>query len=70
MAVSFPPNLDRRWLGYSIGKWEGDTLVVDTRGFVDETWLDFNGRPATDALHFVERYHRRRLRTHGYSIYR
>jgi hypothetical protein len=55
----FPANLDRRWLGYSIGTWEGDTLVVDTRGFVDETWLDFSGHPATDALHFVERYHRR-----------
>jgi hypothetical protein len=55
----FPPDLDRRWMGYSIGKWEGDTLVVDTRGFVDETWLDFGGHPATDALHFVERYRRR-----------
>ena len=55
----FPADLDRRWLGYSIGKWEGETLVVDTRGFVDETWLDFGGRPATDALHVIERYRRR-----------
>ena len=55
----FPPDLDARWMGYSIGKWEGDTLVVDTRGFVDETWLDFGGHPATDALHVVERYRRR-----------
>jgi hypothetical protein len=47
-------------MGYSIGKWEGDTLVVDTRGFVGENdWLDFGGHPATDALHFVERYRRR-----------
>ena len=56
----FPPDLDRRWMGYSIGKWEGDTLIVDTRGFVGENdWLDFGGHPATDALHFVERYRRR-----------
>jgi len=55
----FPANLDRRWMGHSTGKWEGDTLIVDTRGFVDETWLDFGGHPATDALHVVERYRRR-----------
>jgi hypothetical protein len=47
------------WFGYSRGTWEGDTLVVDTTGFVDDTWLDFRGHPATDALHIVERYRRR-----------
>jgi len=47
------------WFGYSRGTWEGDTLVVDTTGFVDDTWLDFRGHPATDALHLVERYRRR-----------
>lgn len=47
------------WLGYSIGTWEGDTLVVDTTGFVDEIWLDMGGHPATDALHLVERFRRR-----------
>ena len=47
------------WFGYSYGSWEGDTLVVDTRGFVNDTWLDFRGHPATDALHIVERYRRR-----------
>jgi hypothetical protein len=45
--------------GYSLGRWEGDTLVVDTTGFVDDTWLDFRGHPATDALKMVERYRRR-----------
>ena len=53
---------DRRpptWFGYSRGTWEGDTLVVDTTGFIDDTWLDFRGHPATDALHIVERYRRR-----------
>ncbi|MET0166551.1 MAG: hypothetical protein ABW318_16295, partial [Vicinamibacterales bacterium] len=46
------------WLGHSVARWDGDTLVVDTTGFVDETWLDFRGHPATDALHLVERYRR------------
>jgi hypothetical protein len=54
-----PGNRHPTWLGYSLGKWEGDTLVVDTVGFVDETWLDFRGHPATDALHIGERYRRR-----------
>jgi hypothetical protein len=45
--------------GYSRGRWEGDTLVVDTTGFVNDTWLDFRGHPATDALHVIERYRRR-----------
>ncbi len=50
------------WLGYSTGRWDGDTLVVDTRGFNDKTWLDTQkGRPASDALHVVERFRRPRL---------
>jgi len=54
-----PENRNPTWLGYSRGKWDGDTLVVDTVGFVDETWLDFRGHPATDALHIIERIRRR-----------
>jgi hypothetical protein len=47
------------WLGYSTGHWDGDTLVVDTRGFNGKTWLDTQkGRPASDALHVVERFRR------------
>jgi hypothetical protein len=47
------------WLGYSTGKWEGDTLVVDTVGFNDKTWLDAIGHPHSEALHMVERFRRR-----------
>jgi hypothetical protein len=47
------------WLGYSAGKWEGDTLVVETAGFNDKSWLDVMGHPHSDALRIVERYHRR-----------
>ncbi|HUI81809.1 MAG TPA: hypothetical protein VLY24_27995, partial [Bryobacteraceae bacterium] len=46
------------WTGQSIGKWEGDTLVVDTVGFNDKTWLDSTGKPHSDAMHLVERYTR------------
>jgi hypothetical protein len=44
--------------GYSIGKWEGDTLVVETTGFNDEMWLDRNGSPITDAARITERIRR------------
>ena len=47
------------WLGYSTGKWEGDTLVVETSGFNDKTWLDTEkGHPATEALRVTERWRR------------
>jgi hypothetical protein len=46
------------WSGHSIGWWEGDTFVIDTIGFNDETWLDRLGHPHSDALHVVERLRR------------
>jgi hypothetical protein len=46
------------WMGYSVGKWEGDTLVVDTIGYNDQSWLDDGGHPHTDALHTTERFRR------------
>ena len=45
------------WMGYSVGRWEGDTLVVESAGFNDRTWLD-NNFPHTDALRVIERYRR------------
>jgi hypothetical protein len=47
------------WLGYSIGKWESDWFVVDTRGFNDKSWLDDSGRPHSEALHTIEKFRRR-----------
>jgi hypothetical protein len=44
------------WMGWSNGRWEGDTLVVDVTGFVDQTWFDRAGNYHSDALHVVERY--------------
>ncbi len=49
------------WLGYSVGKWERDTLVVESTGFNDKTRLDLRGHPHSEALHIVERFHRRDL---------
>jgi hypothetical protein len=46
-------------MGYSIGRWEDDTLVVESRGFKDATWLDFGGHPHTENLRIVERFRRR-----------
>jgi hypothetical protein len=47
------------WMGYSVGRWEGDTLVVEGYGYNDKTWLDGNGHPHTEALRTTERYRRR-----------
>jgi hypothetical protein len=47
------------WSGYSVGRWEGDTLVVESFGFNEETWLDAAGHPHTEALRMTERYRRR-----------
>jgi hypothetical protein len=44
------------WMGWSVGKWEGDTLVVDVSGFNDQTWFDRAGDFHSDQLHVVERY--------------
>ncbi len=51
------PNPD--WMGYSVGHWEGDTLVIETNGYNDRTWLDRNGHPHTEALRTTERYRRK-----------
>ena len=40
-----PKDPDPSFMGYSVGRWDGDTLVVDTTGFKDQTWLDFSGLP-------------------------
>lgn len=53
-----PKNPQPTWQGYSIGKWDGDTLVVDTIGQNGKTWLDMRGLPGTEELHVIERFHR------------
>src|ERR1700730_6433976 len=53
-----PKDPNSTWMGDSIGKWEGDTLVVDSVGFNDKTWLDNEGHPHSEDLHVVERIRR------------
>ena len=52
------PQLTPWWYGYSVGKWEGDILVVTTVGFRDDVWLDVNGSPLTGTGKMVERFTR------------
>ena len=53
---SHPKDVNPTWMGHSVGKWEGDTLVVDTTGFNDRSWIGLS--PHTEMLHIVERYRR------------
>ena len=53
-----PKDPDPRWLGYSVGKWEGDTLVIDTIGFDDRAWLDQYGNVYSSEMRFQERWRR------------
>jgi hypothetical protein len=53
-----PPGLHPLWMGHSIGKWDGDTFVVDTTDISDINWLDRMGHPHSDKLHLIERFQR------------
>jgi hypothetical protein len=53
-----PKDPQPSWNGYSTGRWEGDTLVVESSGFRDDLWLDMNGSPITEAAHITERFRR------------
>ncbi len=55
---SLPKDPDPTWYGYSVGKWQGDTLVVDTVGLNDRSWMDGGGHPHSDLVHVVERFRR------------
>jgi hypothetical protein len=54
-----PKDPNPTWWGYSVGHWEEDTLVVQSAGFNDRSWLDFSGHPHTEDLRVTERFHRR-----------
>lgn len=55
---TLPKDPEPAWFGYSVGRWEGATLVVDTIGIHEKTWLDDSGHPHSDALHIIERFRR------------
>jgi hypothetical protein len=56
---ALPKDPNPAWLGYSVGHWDRDALVVDTAGFNDQSWLDDPGHPHTEALHVTERFRRK-----------
>jgi hypothetical protein len=56
---ALPEDPNPTWMGYSVGRWDGDTLVVTTAGYNDRTTIDLAGHPHTEALRVTERYHRR-----------
>ena len=56
---ALPNDPNPTWLGYSVGRWEGDTFVAETTGFKDAGWLDTDGHPLSDGLRVTERFRRR-----------
>jgi hypothetical protein len=63
-----PKDPNPAWLGYSVGRWEGDTLLVTTAGFNDSGWLDSAGHPQTESLRVTERMRRRDFGHMEYEI--
>jgi hypothetical protein len=63
-----PKEPNPNWLGHSIGHWAGDTLVVDSVGFNDRTWLDDSGHPHTEQLHVIEKFTRTAALTMKYEV--
>jgi len=53
-----PGDVQPWWYGYSIGRWDGESLVVETTGFKDQMWIDEHGTPASDRLRLTERFRR------------
>jgi len=58
MNAKHPDDPDPTWYGHSVGRFEGDTLVIETIGFNDKFWFDFAGHPHTERLRTIERYRR------------
>src|SRR5262245_29570110 len=56
---ALPQSPEPSWMGYSVGRWDGNALVVETTGFNDKTWLDGSGHPHSDKMRLTERFVRR-----------
>jgi hypothetical protein len=63
-----PKDFELTYYGHSIGHWEGDTLVIDTIGFNEKFWMDREGSPHTEKLHFIERFTRLNMNSMKYEI--
>jgi hypothetical protein len=63
-----PKNLVPTYLGHSIGRWDGDTLVIDSVGFSEDGWMNRDGLPHTSQLHLIERLTRTNFETLNYEV--
>ena len=63
-----PKNLEPSYYGHSVGRWEGDTLVIDSVGFNEKFWIDREGEPHTEQLHLIERFSRPDFNTLRYEV--
>jgi len=63
-----PKDLSPSYYGHSVGKWEGDTFVVDTVGFNERIWIDRGQAPHTEALHLIEKFTRTDMNSMTYEI--
>ena len=63
-----PKDLEPSYYGHSVGHWEGDTLAIDTVGFNEKFWMDREGSPHTEKLHFIERFTRLDMNSMKYEI--
>ena len=63
-----PKDFDPEWFGHSIGKWEGDTLVVDTIGIDERTWVDTAGHQHSDKFHLIERFKKTDSNTISWTV--
>jgi hypothetical protein len=63
-----PKDLVPSYYGHSVGRWEGDTLVIDTTGFNESFWIDRQGLPHTERLHMIERITRTDFNTMKYEV--
>jgi len=68
MDAAHPKDLEPTYTGHSIGRWDGDALVVDTVGFNDGSWIEAEGFPHTDKLHLIERFTRIDASTLKYDV--
>lgn len=65
---ALPEDPQPSWIGYSVGRWDGDTFVVETTGVNEGTWMDNAGRPHSDALRTIERYRRKTFGSMDVSV--
>ena len=63
-----PKDLEPSYYGHSVGRWEGDALIVDSIGFNEKFWIDREGEPHTNQLHLIERFSRPNFNTLQYEV--